>query len=92
MGHIDLPGTGKRICYGTVAVTTTNAVDLVLLLDAVDAAVVSYASAPAATNENLSVAWATTVMTISCWETDFTVGTTAENINYIAIGDAAAGS
>lgn len=79
---------GKKIVHGSVSVTTNVLTDLKAELRSIDRVVICYGTQPAATNAFAHVTWTGTIFNIVCRESDFTTGTTAATIHYVAIGDA----
>lgn len=69
---------------GSAAVTTTNAVSTGLTT--IVSAGMSRQTTPAATNAFESLAYSGGTLTLSAWESDFTVGTTAATFDWWAIG------
>lgn len=87
-GGIQGAQPGKKIVQGSGSVTTNLAIDLKAQLRSIDRVVVCYGTQPVATNAFVHVTWTGTIVTITCRESDFTTGTTAATIHYLAIGDA----
>jgi hypothetical protein len=88
VGLLGGTAAGKVVIGGIVAVADTGAValDLSATLADIDSIVLTFQDAPAATACYLSCSVAGTTVNISSYESDFTAGTTAANVKYLAIG------